>query len=209
MSGNDYYYDGYSHQQTDPSRPPPAPYYDPQYGVSRQVTPTPSYHTNPPSTAHGYPGGTAAEQPANSKYGPSPFDTVFDDHVYPANSNTRPYAGGSGDVSQQSLYPDSAYYNQGRASPESRPYGAEDIPLQDRNKLGDMNDHVYDDPNGLQSKRRKPRKVRLGELGMIGTDRKRIPWVVYIFSLIQVAVLIAEIVRNGRNCPYMRLGDMR
>lgn len=60
-----------------------------------------------------------------------------------------------------------------------------------------MNDHVYDAP-GRPKKKGKKGKVRLGELGMIGSDKKRIPWVVYIFSAIQIAVFIAEVARMGK-----------
>ena len=74
----------------------------------------------------------------------------------------------------------------------------DDIPLQDRssaNKYGDMTDHVYEAPQ----RQKKPRRgrVRIGELGMLGANAKRIPWVVYVFTVIQVAVFIAEIVKNG------------
>lgn len=64
-----------------------------------------------------------------------------------------------------------------------------------------MNDHIYDAPagaSGSKRRRKKDRKVGLGELGMFGADKKRIPWVVYIFSVAQVAFFIATIVRNGK-----------
>jgi hypothetical protein len=57
---------------------------------------------------------------------------------------------------------------------------------------------VYDDPRGGRSRRRKkPQKIAFGQLGMFGADRKRIPWVTYIFTVAQIAVFIAEIARNG------------
>lgn len=125
----------------------------------------------------------------------SPFDTVFDDHVYPMNS--RPTPGSStGDLGQQNLYQDTGYYGGAGRTP-----GQEEIPLQDRpNKDVEMNDHVYDAPvgsGGRSGKKSKKGKVRLGELGMMGSDKKRIPWIVYLFSLIQIGVFIAQIVRNG------------
>jgi hypothetical protein len=71
----------------------------------------------------------------------------------------------------------------------------DDIPLRDRTAKdgGDMADHVYDRP-----RRQKSRKVRFGELGMFGANSKRQPWVVYFFTLVQIAVFIGELVRNGR-----------
>jgi hypothetical protein len=76
---------------------------------------------------------------------------------------------------------------------------ADDIPLQNRasaNKFGDVNDHVYDAP---QQRKAHKGRVRLGELGMLGSNAKRIPWVVYLFTIIQVAVFIGEIVKNGKS----------
>jgi hypothetical protein len=78
----------------------------------------------------------------------------------------------------------------------------DDIPLQNRgsaNKYGDMTDHVYDAPQRQKTSRRG--RVRIGELGMLGSDAKRIPWVVYLFTLIQVGVFIGEIVKNGKGFP--------
>jgi hypothetical protein len=81
---------------------------------------------------------------------------------------------------------------------------ADDIPLEDRgpnsaNKYGpdvEINDHVYDAP---QQQRSRKGRVRFGELGMLGAgNAKRIPFVVYLFSLIQIGVFIGEIVRNGK-----------
>jgi hypothetical protein len=59
-----------------------------------------------------------------------------------------------------------------------------------------MNDHIYDAPG--RNRKGKKGKVRLGELGMLGANNKRIPWVVYIFSVVQIAVFIACIARNGK-----------
>ncbi|KAJ4418966.1 hypothetical protein N0V85_001225 [Neurospora sp. IMI 360204] len=110
---------------------------------------------------------------ANSQ---SPFDTVFDDHVYPASSHQ---SGASS--SRQHL---------------------NDIPLEDRsggrNKNNDpeMQDHVYDAPQPQQKKPRSGR-ISMGQLGMHGSNAKRIPFVVYFFTTVQVAVFIAELVKNG------------
>ena len=56
---------------------------------------------------------------------------------------------------------------------------------------------IIDRP-ALNSTRRRWQRALLGG--------RKIPWVVYILTLIQVCVFIAEIVRNGESCPvYLRL----
>lgn len=104
-------------------------------------------------------------------------------------------------MSKMGYYPDTAYYGQGGASPGGRPHVAEDIPLQDHpSKAPNSHDHIYDASGAANSSQRMDRrgKVRIGELGMLGSDRKRIPWIVYIFTLIQIGVFIAEIVKSGK-----------
>jgi hypothetical protein len=111
---------------------------------------------------------------------------------------------------------DTSYYGQGRGSPEERRYAPDDIPLQDHpgakthaahGVAPDAGDHVYDRTEGGGASRSKKKgHVRLGQLGMFGSDRKRIPWVVYLFSVIQIAVFIGEIVRNGK-CRFARRGN--
>lgn len=202
-SHNDYYYGN----QPPIRSPSPVSTYDPRYTPSQQPTPAPSYHTNPyqpPPASHGSPSpapyGSPAPYPHDqpSRTGPSPFDTVFDDNVYPVNSRYDPTASTS-DMTQHGLYQqDTGYYGDGRT-----PNPSEDIPLQDRPKDGDpdlINDHVYDAPEGARSKRRKKnKKVPLGALGMFGADKKRIPWVVYIFTVAQIGVFIGEVIQNGRS----------
>ena len=78
----------------------------------------------------------------------------------------------------------------------------DNIPLQDRAGKDAvdpaLNDHVYDAPGETrQTRRKKAKKVPLGALGMFGADKKRIPWVVYIFTVVQIAVFVGEIVKNG------------
>ncbi|KAG7100799.1 DNA polymerase delta catalytic subunit like protein [Verticillium longisporum] len=46
------------------------------------------------------------------------------------------------------------------------------------------------------SRRKKSRRVGFGQLGMLGADKKRIAWVVYILTIAQVGVFIGQIVRN-------------
>ncbi|KAJ0324141.1 hypothetical protein Brms1b_001388 [Colletotrichum noveboracense] len=103
---------------------------------------------------------------------------------------------------------DTAYYGNQAVSPDSsRPHVADDIPLQSRQETQPKdvemndNDHVYDAPQGSRrsKSRRDKSKVGFGQLGMFGADRKGIPWVVYVFTLVQVAVFIAEIVKNGKS----------
>jgi len=180
--------------------------------------------TFPPT---GYSGGSGGQQPASSAYstysapppsyttqqGPyggkhqqSPFETPFDDHVYPASTHQTP-SSSQHQLSQQ----DSDYQRLSRVPSEEMAYNhrADDIPLepqgQNRNGNGngngikdtEMQDHVYEAPEPQRRKSRK-RKVRFGELGMLGSNNaKRIPWVVYLLTVIQVAVFIGEIVKNG------------
>lgn len=200
MASNDYFY---GEQQRPPpagNTPSPAPYYNSQYAPSARSTPAPSYHSGYPANGpYNTPGPHGAPVNRPVATGPSPFDTVFDDNVYPMNSTP---GHSTGDVSQQGLYHDTAYYGQGRASPETRPI-AEDIPLQDRTGKDpdvELNDHIYDDPNGVRPKRRKDKtpKVGLGQLGMLGSDKKSIPWVCYIFTIAQIGVFIGEIAQNGK-----------
>lgn len=190
MAGNDYYYGS---QQRPPTHdtPSPAPYYNAAYAPSPQSTPAPSYHSGYPAPGPSHPYGQRQQQT-----GPSPFDTVFDDNAYPMNSRNPTPAASTGDIAHQNPYYDTSYQSQGGA----RPYN-EDIPLQDRPKDPETNDHIYDAAG--QPTRQKSHKVRFGELGMFGADKKRIPWVVYALTIIQVAVFIGEIVRNGKSTQPM------
>ncbi|KAF7551545.1 hypothetical protein G7046_g7694 [Stylonectria norvegica] len=203
MASNDYYHghDQPPYTHTPSPAPAPAPYYEDHHEPSPQSTPAPSYRS-PYQTPYAAPAPSYSPAPGshagaayNQPHTPetSPFDTVFDDHVYPANPGQHP-AESSSDMSQQGLYQDTGYYGQGRPTQST-----EDIPLQDRPKDVEMNDHIYDAPGRTpgSKKKKKSGKVRLGELGMLGSDKKRISWVVYLFSLIQVGVFIGEIVRNA------------
>lgn len=196
MSARDYFSDGYPRQRTNADPEGPSQYYGSQFDPSPQPTPAPSYHSNLPAASLSRPHSRPTPNQLPPQ-GPSPFDSVFDDNMYPAAS--RLYDGdGSKNISQQSLCPDSAYDGQGGGSPGTRSIVAEDIPLQER-PVNDMEmvDHIYDDPSGGKKDGRRRQKVRMGELGMYGTDKKRVPWLVYSFSLIQIVVLIAMMVRNG------------
>lgn len=184
MASNDYYYGSQKPPAHD--SPSPAPYYSSAYPPSPHTGPAPSYHSDYPATAPSHPYGQRQQQT-----GPSPFDTVFDDNAYPMNSRNPTPTASTAHVGQPSPYYDASYQGAGGA----RPY-PEDIPLQDRPKEPEINDHIYDAAG--QPPQQKSRKVRFGELGMFGADKKRIPWVVYTLTLVQVAVFIAEIVRNGK-----------
>ncbi|AEO62546.1 uncharacterized protein THITE_2106847 [Thermothielavioides terrestris NRRL 8126] len=127
----------------------------------------------------------------------SPFETVFDDHVYPASTHQPTPSSSQHRLSHQ----DTAYHGHSPVSPDDMTYNhsADDIPLQDSAprpppKDEEMQDHVYDAPRP-----KKPRRgrVRFGELGMLGSGRKKIPFVVYFFTLVQAAVFIGEIVKNA------------
>ncbi|KAM4056131.1 rhomboid family protein [Hirsutella rhossiliensis] len=157
--------------------PPPVPYNGAHFGTPSHSTPAPSYHSghetsNPPYPQPPY--GAPQGQPPRP--GPSPFDSVFDDPAYPPDQ--RSYAA----ASNQGLYQDTGYYGQDHAS-----------------KNNDSVDHIYDASSAENGTRRAKNKgkIRLGELGMFGANRKRIPFVVYTLTAIQVAVFIAEIVKNG------------
>ncbi|KAH6892102.1 hypothetical protein B0T10DRAFT_285231 [Thelonectria olida] len=211
MASHDYYN---GHQQAPyTSTVSPSPYHHQNDTPSPSSTPAPPYQaaytapTFPPQGTNSH-DNSYHNSPVNQHPGTtqSPFDSVFDDNAYPMHQDQRPAHGtSSGDISQQGYYYQDTSYNGGAAggvasaSPHRQPsYPQEDIPLQDRNKDAEMNDHIYDAPGGHGSRNRDKRgKVRLGELGMFGSDKKRIPWVVYIFTLAQVGVFIGEIARNA------------
>lgn len=197
MASNDYYYDNNQ-------RPPPS-YHSTPDPYHSQPTHTP-YHSDYSPSPAGTPtpygagqGGLHAKNPQQT--GQSPFASVFDDN----------YATGStSSLNHQGQYPDTAYYGQGGPGAGAGPHAQGDIPLQDRTgKTGDMNDHIYDAPDAgiADQSRKKKKKVRVGELGMLGADKKRIPWVCYVFTFVQCAVFIGEIIKNGMYCPPVIAND--
>ncbi|KAI0805381.1 hypothetical protein GGR55DRAFT_681289 [Xylaria sp. FL0064] len=181
MAANEYYAGSSSQHQRNQYEPSIAP-----------SGPPPSYTTNNPYQQSHQQGTTPT----------SPFETVFDDHVYPSQqqSQSRPTLDSIG-TSQQSFAHDTRYH--GAASPAGSPVGTDEIPLRPHNKtpgyLNDSTDHVYDaDP---APRRRGPATrggVHFGQMGMFGSDKKRIPIVVYLFSIIQIAVFIAELVKAAQ-----------
>ena len=195
MAANDYY---------NPSNTPPVhgdslpqhPQYQSYIPPSKPPLSTaPSYHTNPPSRV-------PSTRP-NDASPVSPFDTPFDDRVYPMGRPApQPYD------SQTSFGADSRYYGQGGGGRPQDSTGSfrDDIPLQDhaqtpaKNHYANDVDHVYDAPaqsTNLESGRHQ------GENGYAPSKKKskwKIAWVCYIFGTIQVAVFIAELVRNCEFC---------
>ncbi|KAI1749240.1 rhomboid-domain-containing protein [Xylaria castorea] len=190
MAANDYYSGSssqYNRNQYEPSIAPstnPPPSYTshrPDYQQEQQQQPQAHKQS-------GYVGTTPT----------SPFETVFDDHVYP--SQTHP-ASSSIDTSQQSFAHDTRYH--GTGSPGGSPVGTDEIPLQQQNKplgyLNESTDHVYDaDPAPRRHGTTKKKGLGYGQLGMLGSDKKRIPIIVYLFSIIQIAVFIAELVKAAQ-----------
>ncbi|TGJ86673.1 hypothetical protein E0Z10_g2095 [Xylaria hypoxylon] len=178
MAANDYYGGSssqYNRKQYEPSIAPSGP--------------PPSYTTNQPYQHH-----QQSTTPA------SPFETVFDDHVYPSQTQTRP-ALDSVSTSQQSFAQDTRYHGSG--SPGGSPVSADEIPLRQHNKppgyLNDSTDHVYDaDPTPRTRGATTGRGIHFGQMGMFGSNKTRIPIVVYLFSIIQVAVFIAELVKAAQ-----------
>jgi hypothetical protein len=204
MAANDYYSGGDTYNRPNPTNPSPSPYSNNAYNPPTvPSTPAPPYSSRQNSTA------TRPNQVSPI----SPFETVFDDHVYPldqrqtgsssnsANAQPSQRPANQQPYQQPGMYnQDTTYYGHGRMSPENRAHNTEDIPLQNRpQKDMEMNDHVYESNAAASSERRsKKGKVGFGQLGMFGSDKKRIPLVVYLFSIIQVAVFVGEIVKNGR-----------
>ncbi|QUC19580.1 uncharacterized protein UV8b_03821 [Ustilaginoidea virens] len=132
-----------------------------------------------------------APRSQNQQTALSPFATVFDDNHASGSgsSNSLPHPGN---------WPDTTYYAQGGPSP-ARSTTQDNIPLQDRRgKTDDVVDHIYDVPENetAAQARRKKKGVRVGELGMLA-GKKGIPWVCYVFSIVQVGVFIGEVVKNA------------
>ncbi|ROW15954.1 hypothetical protein VPNG_02465 [Cytospora leucostoma] len=150
----------------------------------------PSYSSPPSYTTEQHLGTQQAGlNTSTSNVSASPFDTVFDDHAYPATSYQ------SASSSRQHLTGQDPGYHGSLSDDNLRSQDA--IPLQDRNALKDPvddNDHVYEAPSRTRSGQK--RGVGFGELGMFGAYRNRIPWVVYIFTIAQIGVFVGEIASN-------------
>lgn len=203
-SNNNYYYDdGQRPNHGQSYTPSPDPFYNPHSAYTSQQPPThaPYQGEYSSSPAPSYRQATYSQGQHDQKaVGPSPFATVFDDNYA---------AGSTSSLPQHGVYQDSSYHGHNHGvgasgsnlNSSSTPHVAGDIPLQDHpGKDGDMTDHIYDASGAAQdgSGRKKKKRVRVGELGMLGSDKKRIPWVCYVLTAVQVGVFIGEIVRNGK-----------
>lgn len=206
MAANDFYNPA-SRQQT------PAQAYNYQaynspapqdYHQHQHTGPAPSYHSQAPSRP-----GTVPPQQQDITSPISPFEAPFDDHVYPMNPQTQHRYD-----SESSLGQDSRYYGQGgggRVEPTNS--YQDDIPLRDHPgpKPQDSTDHVYDatypvQPARLEEGQGQGRsQKRMSGMARFKT-KGRIPWVTYILTIIQVAVFIAEIIKNGK--PLLRCGGI-
>ena len=181
MASYDYYNGGQPYRNPTPQSSYPG------YNAQSSSLPEP-----PPYSAQQHLGSNPQRQHGASP-SPSPFETVFDDHVYPASTHQTPAS------SQQNLgHQDTGYHGLGRTPSQDtiNNNNNDGIPLQDRagkDPLADAPDHVYEAP---RRKKAKKAAVRFGELGMFGANSKRIPWVVYLFSIVQIGVFIGEIVKN-------------
>ncbi|KAJ4306313.1 hypothetical protein N0V88_001113 [Collariella sp. IMI 366227] len=136
-----------------------------------------------------YTGYYTGQQGPSSSYSstPAPPSTHY---TTPASSQHR--------LSHQ----DTGYHGHSPVSPDEMAYNhpPDGIPLQDHAqrppaKDAEMQDHVYD---ASQKKKSRKGRVRFGELGMMGSGRKKIPFIVYFFTLVQVGVFIGEIVKNAQ-----------
>ena len=155
------------------------------------------YNSTASHHGHGHP---ALDGPSPI-HSPDPYTAYTPYHTQPApsmsssleDSSYRPYA----DHSQPSIA--SPYYASGGGGREHEPSAySDDIPLRQHPSKPDsdvaIHDHLPDDPAIVDRPSRTVSRKRRKE-GFLG---RRIPWVVYTFTLIQVCVFIAELAKNGR-----------
>lgn len=141
----------------------------------------PYYSQQPPRMTH-------ASEP--------PIDGPFEDSAYPLSGMDS-----HGMDSQTTLRPDPRYYGQGGGGrpQDSQTSFQDDIPLRDHPagpaKGDEPTDHVYDAPTPMLGDQGPNR--RRGN-AFFKTPLAKIPWVVYTLSIIQIAVFIAEIAKNGK-----------
>ncbi|KAI5860529.1 rhomboid-domain-containing protein [Durotheca rogersii] len=159
------------------------------------------YNAYEPSIASTQPPSYTSQPPHQDRPLPtvSPFETVFDDHVYPQPQRTPDPM----NANQQSFAYDTRYHGSGPG--DVSPVGTDDIPMRNQGSkpLGyasGSNDHVYDAPieQGHQRGTSRGGVIRFGEMGMFGSEKRRIPIMVYIFSVVQIAVFIAEMVKAAQ-----------
>lgn len=117
----------------------------------------------------------------------SPFESTFDDHVYPV-----PIKPGFVHHESEASFNSSLYGNGPRIEDGGGAY-RDDIPLQDaRNQA---TDHVYD--AAPPDHRRVESRTSSNKLPFVKPLKKRRPWVVWTLTVIQVVVFIAELVKMG------------
>jgi hypothetical protein len=137
----------------------------------------PSYHSNPSQTA---------QSPV------SPYEAPFEEGSYPLGGMNS-----HGMDSQSALGHDNRYYGQGGSQNSFR----DDIPLREHSAMpskdDEPTDHVYDIPPNATGVGERPNRTGESRRGFFKRPLSKIPWVVYTLTLIQVAVFIAEIARNG------------
>lgn len=167
--------------------------YSSDYGRNEAPLPAvPGYDSRAPSVAPSY----HTQVPPKRTNTVSPFESTFDDHVYPA---ARP---GFGHNDSQNSFGSSTIYGNGPRAEDGASLYRDDIPLRNTTSNGLKHtdtDHVYDIPPpvlGAVGPDDDKRRSRRG-FGFFQKSGGRIPWVVYGLTIIQVAVFIAEIVKMG------------
>lgn len=153
------------------------------------------YHsTLDPRYNHSLPSSPDSHQAHPTSYGShshlqsSPYESPTDDLSY------RPYARSHHGSA-------SPYYASGGGGREQEPNPfSDEIPLRQHSiKSPDdpaFRDHLPDDPAIVDAPQRPMGKERINRHR--GFFSKRIPWVVYTFTLVQCIVFIAELAKNGR-----------
>lgn len=123
----------------------------------------------------------------------SPFEAPFDDHVYPARSQES--------FSQEPAYHGHTSERQQRPTSGFQPA----IPLQDQGRKNYQpyqdTDHVYDAAEVGMTPGFEDGKKKRRVMGMFNFSEGKTAWVVWFFTIIQVSVFIAELVKMGK---YLR-----
>lgn len=148
------------------------------------LPPVPSSDSRPPyPDSHHHPDVS----PVNSR--------IFDDHTYATqlNPSVNQPTGSYANV-------DSSYHGAYGGGKTNR-YSNND-PFTDQNAIQmedqSRNDHKRHDSSLGDEEGRRPRRSRRKEKkGLLGG---KITWVCWIFTVVQVAVFIGELVRNGEQC---------
>ena len=140
---------------------------------------------------------------------PSPAFDQPDQHPTILSSVSSPYGDslnrGYGRRSDQSLGSNSAYYGVGGGGPDHEPnHYADDIPLRQHPSKGTAEplspDYGRYEPasiNNMPHAGHQPVQARRKKRWFGG----RVPWVTYTFTIIQITVFIAALVRNGMQAP--------